>query len=103
MVLIYLPLVVMGVYLLVMLCKDVAKYGKGQRITNFFIPERAYKLRGLVDFVSAQVEDLDSNVEELPYRLVDDNMSEFETERNQECKVKTTPRHIDAKTKFKHI
>ena len=62
-VLIYLPLVVMGVYLLMVICKHGYKY------TTFFIPKRAHKLKELVQTIGRQNEDIELN-DELPYRLI---------------------------------
>ena len=68
-VLIYLPVAVMGVYLLLVTCKS------GCRHITFFTPKRAHKLKELVQTMSTRNEDTKSIDEELPYRL----MTEDET------------------------
>ena len=70
-VILYLPLVVMGSYLLVILCKIVvSQICKSQGATTLFSSGRANKLRELVQSISTQDEDSDSIGEEFPYRLV---------------------------------
>ena len=69
-VILYLPLVVMGSYLLVILCKIVVCHVcKSQGATTLFSSGRANKLRELVQSISTQDEDSDS-IEEFPYQLV---------------------------------
>ena len=81
-VLIYLPLVIMGVYTMAIVSKYLKKKGcKGRKAMPFVIPQRARMLRELVQSISAleQDDELDDD-EELPHRLLagDINYAYFE-------------------------
>ena len=72
-VLIYLPLIIMGVYLLLILCKHVVKQGcMSQTVTKMFIPERINKLREFVQTISSLNESSDSNEEFVHDRQMDE-------------------------------
>ena len=72
--LIYLPLIVMGVCLLVTFCKIVAKQGsKSHSSAVVLVSKRARVLRDLLRSINSQNENTDTNDEELPYRLIEDN------------------------------
>ena len=71
-VLIYLPLVIMGVYTLVNVSKYLKKKGcKDRKAMGFVVPQRARMLRELVQSISAldQDDELDDK-EGLPHRLL---------------------------------
>lgn len=71
MFLIYLPLVIMGIYLSIILYKYLHKKGcRADRRSMTFVPKRARKLRELVQSISALEDDSDHDYEEeLPHRL----------------------------------
>lgn len=76
-VLIYLPLVVLGVYLLFVSCKQVVKHGfiKNPTVTKLFLPERANRLRDLVRTISAEDGDSDEDEDEFTHdRLMDEDV-----------------------------
>ena len=73
-VLIYLPLVLMGVYILVRLCKSISKYGCRKlltRITTMLIHQRANRLSEMVQTIRAKNNDMDSNEQFIHERILD--------------------------------
>ena len=66
-VLIYLPLVVMCVYIVMILCKNIEKCGCKKLLATLPFPERKSKLRVLIRTISAQDDSDDANNEELEF------------------------------------
>ena len=66
--LVYLPLVVVAMYILTIFCKCIIKLG--YKSLNTIIPERAYSLRELVQSISSQGDNSDSNEELIHDRLI---------------------------------
>ena len=66
-VLIYLPLVVMCVYIVMILCKNIEKCGCKKSLATLPFPERKSKLRVLIRTISAQDDSDDANNEELEF------------------------------------
>ena len=75
-VLIYLPLIVLGMYILVILCKNAVKCAS---TTDKLVPERANKLRELIRSISTENKDDDSNEVELTHDQLMDEDVEYNT------------------------
>ena len=75
---IYLPLVVMGVYLLAICYKYIVKHGCKSH-TSTLIPKKANRLRELLWTISSQNEKSDSSEEEFTHdRLMDEDVDNIE-------------------------
>ena len=78
--LIYLPVIVVGVCLFVTICKYIVSHGyRNQTVANSFIPERAVKLRELLRTISSQNESSDSSEEEFTHNRLMDEHVEYST------------------------
>ena len=77
--LIYLPLVIMGVYLLTLSYKRIVKIGcKSERVNAVLVPVRAFRLKELIWSITLQGRNSDSSEEELIHDRLTAEYSEFD-------------------------
>ena len=94
-VLIYLPMVVMCVYLIMISCKNVEKCGWKKPLVNnaiFLMPGRKNRLRQLIRTISVQNSTVDSSDEEFTHdRLVDEDVNYTSRYLNANSELETIP------------